>query len=128
MHEREGEATIQRYRKVKRSQVSTYFASNIMNFTRFSSATVFDISLCITRLVISLYVNQMLSVNGGSTSSYMRDIGLNPYKEDCFDWFVPSRPQDYRGLLQEYPIARSRRIPEEMTAHKAETNRHHNKE
>lgn len=68
----------------------------------------------------------------------MRDLGLNPRRKKTVfeEWFVPYRPQDYRGLLQEYLSAHSRRIPEGMTAHKAEekmvmskkANGQHNKE
>jgi hypothetical protein len=52
----------------------------------------------------------------------MRDLGLNPRRKKTMfeEWFVPYRPQDYRGLLQEYMNTHSRRVPEELTAHREE--------
>ncbi|KAE8362922.1 cofactor FMO1 FAD enzyme [Aspergillus caelatus] len=45
----------------------------------------------------------------------MKDLGLNPRRKKTFfeEWFIPYRPQDYRGLIQEYLTVHSRRIPEE---------------
>ncbi|KAA8646116.1 hypothetical protein EYZ11_005526 [Aspergillus tanneri] len=43
----------------------------------------------------------------------MRDLGLNPRRKRTFfeEWFTPYRPRDYRGLIQEYLTAHSRRVP-----------------
>lgn len=52
----------------------------------------------------------------------MRDLGLNPRRKKTFfeEWFIPYRPQDYRGLIQEYLTVHSRRIPEDKKAQKQE--------
>ena len=52
----------------------------------------------------------------------MKDLGLNPRRKKTFfeEWFIPYRPQDYRGLIQEYLTVHSRRIPEEKVTQKQE--------
>lgn len=68
----------------------------------------------------------------------MKDLGLNPRRKKTVfeEWFVPYRPQDYKGLLQEYLRTHSRCIPGQLTAYKTEakmvtskkSNGHHDNE
>jgi len=43
----------------------------------------------------------------------MQDLGLNPHRKKSFleEWFTPYRPQDYRGLIQEYLATHPRVTP-----------------
>jgi hypothetical protein len=45
----------------------------------------------------------------------MRDLGLNPRQKKTFfeEWFTPYRPQDYRGVIEEYPTTHSRQAGED---------------